>query len=68
MTDFEGSTCIKKNKIFDRVENIMGKVENAGYQHFLLLILCFQKVSVDRYQSPQYLSTGVYLMVMETRD
>ena len=26
-----------------RVENIMGKEENAGYQHFLLFPLCFQK-------------------------
>ena len=28
-----------------RVENIMAKGENAGYQHFLLLPLCFQKLS-----------------------
>ena len=26
-----------------RIENIMGKGENIGYQHFLLLLLCFQK-------------------------
>ena len=26
-----------------RVENIVGKGENAGYQHFLLLLRCFQK-------------------------
>ena len=25
------------------VENIMGKGENAGFQHFLLFLLCFQK-------------------------
>ena len=28
--------------IFDRVENIVGKGENAGYQHFLLFPQCFQ--------------------------
>ena len=26
-----------------RVENIVGKGENAGYQHFLLFLECFQK-------------------------
>ena len=29
--------------VFDRVENIVGKGENAGYQHFLLFLQCFQK-------------------------
>ena len=27
----------------ERVENIVGKGENAGYQHFLLFPKCFQK-------------------------
>ena len=27
------------------VENIVDKGENAGYQHFLLFPLCFQKAS-----------------------
>ena len=31
--------------VYDRVENIVGKGENAGYQHFLLFPQCFQKVS-----------------------
>ena len=31
--------------VFDRVENIVGKGENAGHQHFLLFPQCFQKVS-----------------------
>ena len=31
--------------VFDRVENIVGKGENAGYQHFLLLPVCFQNAS-----------------------
>ena len=26
----------------DRVENIVGKGENAGYQHFLIFPQCFQ--------------------------
>ena len=29
---------------FDRLENIVGKGENAGYQHFLLFPQCFQNV------------------------
>ena len=28
----------------DRVENPVGKGENAGYQHFLLFPQCFQKI------------------------
>ena len=33
-------------KIFlDKIENIVGKEENAGYQHFLLFPQCFQKAS-----------------------
>ena len=31
--------------VFDRVENNVGKGENAGYQHFLLFPQCFQKYS-----------------------
>ena len=31
--------------VFDRVENNVGKEENAGYQHFLLCPQCFQKIS-----------------------
>ena len=30
--------------VFDRLENIVGKGENAGYQHFLFT-QCFQKAS-----------------------
>ena len=29
--------------VFDRVENIVEKGENAGDQHFLLLPQCFQR-------------------------
>ena len=31
--------------VFDRVEKIVGKGENAGYQHYLLFRQCFQKTS-----------------------
>ena len=31
--------------IFDRVENIVGKGENAGYQHLLLFPHSFEKAS-----------------------
>ena len=31
--------------ILRRIENIVGKGENAGYQHFLLFLQCFQKAS-----------------------
>ena len=32
--------------LFDRVENIVGKGENVGYQHFLLSPQSFQKTSL----------------------
>ena len=36
----------KKNEnCFWKVENIEGKGENAGYQHFLRFRQCFQKAS-----------------------
>ena len=31
--------------VVDKIENIVGKEENAGYQHFLLFPQCFQKAS-----------------------
>ena len=31
--------------VFDREENIVGKGENASYQHFLLFLKSFQNVS-----------------------
>ena len=34
--------------VFDRVENIVEKGENAGYQHFLLFLQCFQKAFFSR--------------------
>ena len=35
--------------VLGRTENIMGKGENAGYQHFLLFPKCFQKFSKKCY-------------------
>ena len=40
--------------VFGSVENIAGKGENAGYQHFLLFPQCFQK--------------GYFLRVVKNRD
>ena len=34
--------------VFDKAENIVGKGENAGYQHFLLFPQCFQMSSLSR--------------------
>ena len=34
---------------YDRVENIVGKGENAGYQHFPLFPQCFQKTFSSRW-------------------
>ena len=31
--------------LYDRIENTVGKEENAGYQHFLLFPQCFPKPS-----------------------
>ena len=33
------------NFLYDRAENTVEKGENAGYQHFLLLLQCFPKPS-----------------------
>ena len=35
---------LKTDFCFGRVENIMGKGENAGFQHFLLFRLCFKRL------------------------
>ena len=40
--------------VLGRVENIVGKGENAGYQHFLLFPQCFQKLSF-----PEVLKVGI---------
>ena len=40
--------AVKLKLVLGRVENIVGKGENAGHQHFLLLPQCFQKASFSR--------------------
>ena len=42
--------------LFDGVENIVRKGENAGYQHFLLFPQCFQKASFSG-----FLKVGTFL-------
>ena len=34
--------------VFHRIENIVGKEENAGYQYFLLFPQCFRKAFSSR--------------------
>ena len=43
---------------FERVENILGNGENAGYQYFILFSLCFQGRS-----SPRSLKLGILYVV-----
>ena len=38
-------TAKMKIFLFDKIENTMGKGENAGYQHFLLFSQCFPNPS-----------------------
>ena len=40
--------------MLERAGNIVGKGENAGYQHFLLFPQCFQKLSL-----PEVLKVGI---------
>ena len=43
--DDEINVTKKLNFILGKVKNIVGKGENAGYQHFLLFLQCYQKLS-----------------------
>ena len=49
--------------LVDRVENTVGKRENAGYHHFLLFPECFPKPS-----SLGSLKWGIVLQRVKTRD
>ena len=42
----------RNTELFLEVENIEGKGENAGYQHFLLFPQCFPKASCQRSLKP----------------
>ena len=41
--DNKSNVAEKLKFILERLGNIVGKEENAGYQHFLLFRKCFQK-------------------------
>ena len=49
-TDGKLEEAYIRMSVVDRIENIAGKEENAGYQHFLLFPQCFHKsfMSIDR--------------------
>ena len=38
--------------VLDRAENIVGKGENAGYQHFLLFPQCFHEAALSEMVKP----------------
>ena len=39
---------------FDRIENTVGKSENAGYQHILLFPTMFSEVFIDSINESRY--------------
>ena len=41
------SATYKMNFVVGKVQNMVGKGENAGFQHFLLFLQCFQRVSLS---------------------
>ena len=43
------NVAIMTISLFDKLENTVGKGENAGYQHFLLFPQCFSKLSSLRW-------------------
>ena len=45
--DYKINVAEKLKAVLEQVENITGKGENAGYQHFLLFPKCFQKPSLS---------------------
>ena len=45
--DHKLNVAIMTISLFDRVENTVGKVENAGFQHFLLFPQSFRKASLS---------------------
>ena len=44
--------------VFDSVENMVGKEENAGYQHFVLFPHCFEKASFPEASKGHCLGMG----------
>ena len=51
--------------VYERVENIAGKGENAGYQHFLLFLQCFQTLSSTGSLKPRIVWKGIKTLSLE---
>ena len=49
----------------DRVENIVGKGQNAGYQYFLLFPQCFQKPLSQCHKKLELCSKGLNQFVSD---
>ena len=45
--------------VFHMVENIVGKEENVGFQHFLLVLQCFLKSFSQGCQKPTLFNKGL---------
>ena len=52
--------------VIDRVENIVGKGENAGYQHFLLYPQCFLSFSENFLIFPSHLICHLQILSIWT--
>ena len=39
---------VESRRFVVKVENVVGKVENAGYQHFLLYLKCVRKANFSK--------------------
>ena len=50
--------------VLDLVESIVGKGENAGYQHFLLFPQCFQKASSSGSLKVGFCGKGLIYMLL----
>ena len=59
LADHTISVTVKLRIVIDRVENIVGNGENAGYQHFLLFPQCFQKAPTTGSLKVRIVSSGV---------
>ena len=49
---------INTSPVFEWIENIMGKGENASYRHFLLFLQCFKRTYSAGSLSKQCVVTG----------
>ena len=58
LADDKSNVVEKLISLFEREENIVGKAENAGNQHFLLFPKCFQKPCFRIVKSQDYVVKG----------